>query len=110
MYPQNAIESIVLKGGIINKSDRRVKGLGEVSIRVKDLDAMQKFYEEVIGLEVLRRDESFIFFKIAEGYAGHTQNLALFDASNRMFLENKSPQLISVDAPPYCAQYSSRRF
>ena len=95
MYPQNAIETIVLKGGIINKSDRRVKGLGEVSIRVKDLDAMQKFYEEVIGLEVLRRDESFIFFKIAEGYAGHTQNLALFDASNRMFLENKSPQLSS---------------
>ena len=44
----------------MNKSDhpRRVKGLGEVSIRVRDLDAMQKFYEEVVGLEVLRRDES----------------------------------------------------
>jgi len=38
----------------MNKSDRprRVKGLGEVSIRVKDLDAMRKFYEEVAGLEV----------------------------------------------------------
>jgi catechol 2,3-dioxygenase-like lactoylglutathione lyase family enzyme len=79
----------------MNKSDRRVKGLGEVSIRVKNLDVMQKFYEEVIGLEVLGRGESQVFFKIAEGYAGHTQNLALFDASNRMFLENKSPQLNS---------------
>ncbi len=36
----------------MNKSNHRVKGLGEVSIRVKDLDAMHKFYEEVIGLEV----------------------------------------------------------
>ncbi len=69
---------------------RRVKGLGEVSIRVKDLDATQKIYEEVVGLEVLRRDESFVFFKVAEGYGGHTQNLALFDSTNRSFLENKS--------------------
>ncbi len=77
----------------MNKSDRRVKGLGEVSICVKDLDAMHKFYEEVVGLEVLRRDESFVFFKVAEGYGGHTQNLALFHATNRAFLEAKSEQL-----------------
>ena len=79
----------------MNKSDRprRVKGLGEVSIRVNNLDAMHKFYEEVIGLEVLRRDESFVFFKIAEGYGGHTQNLALFSATDRAFIETKSLQL-----------------
>ena len=68
----------------MNKSSRRVKGLGEVSIQVKDLDTMQKFYEEVVGLEVLRRDEDFVFFKVAEGYGGHTQNLALFEASNTL--------------------------
>ena len=68
----------------MTKSDRRVKGLGEVSIQVRDLDAMHKFYEEVVGLEVLRRDESFVFFKVAEGYGGHTQNLALFEASNTL--------------------------
>jgi len=68
----------------MNKSDRRVKGLGEVSIQVRDLNAMQKFYEEVVGLEVLRRDENFVFFKIAEGYGGHSQNLALFEASNTL--------------------------
>jgi catechol 2,3-dioxygenase-like lactoylglutathione lyase family enzyme len=79
----------------MDKSARphRVKGLGEVSIRVKDLDAMHKFYEEVVGLEVLRRDESFVFFKVAEGYGGHTQNLAFFDTTNRMFLETKSQEL-----------------
>jgi len=68
----------------MNKSNRRVKRLGEVSIQVRDLDAMQKFYEEVVGLEVLRRDESFVFFKVAEGYGGHSQNLALFEASNTL--------------------------
>jgi catechol 2,3-dioxygenase-like lactoylglutathione lyase family enzyme len=77
----------------MDKSNRRVKGLGEVSIRVKDLDAMHKFYEEVVGLEVLRRDESFVFFKVAEGYGGHTQNLALFEGSERWLLEAKSEQL-----------------
>jgi len=64
-----------------------------VSIRVKNLDAMHKFYEEVVGLDVLSRDESFVFFKIAEGYGGHSQNLALFAATNRTFLENKSLEL-----------------
>jgi catechol-2,3-dioxygenase len=44
----------------MNKSDRRVKGLGEVSILVKDLDTMRQFYEEVVGLEVLRRDEDSV--------------------------------------------------
>ena len=79
----------------MNKPDRphRIKGLGEVSIRVRDLDAMHKFYEEVVGLEVIRRDETFVFFKIAEGYGGHTQNLALFEASERWLLESKSEKL-----------------
>jgi len=77
----------------MNTSDRRIKGLGEVSILVKDLEAMHKFYEDVVGLEVLRRDEGFVFFKVAEGYGGHSQNLALFEATNRTFLRNKSLQL-----------------
>jgi catechol-2,3-dioxygenase len=49
------------KGAAMNKSARRIKGLGEVSILVKNLDAMHRLYEEVVGLEVLRRDESLIF-------------------------------------------------
>jgi catechol-2,3-dioxygenase len=77
----------------MNMSARRIKGLGELSFRVKDLDAMHQVYEERVGLEVLRRDESFVFVKIAEGYGGHTQNLALFEASNIMSLDNKGVQL-----------------
>ena len=77
----------------MNKSDGGVKGLGEVSMRVRNLDVMQKFYEEVVRLEVLRREESFVFFKIAAGYGGHTQILALFDAAELDFLENKTAEI-----------------
>jgi catechol-2,3-dioxygenase len=59
-----------------------VKILGEVALRVNDLDAMQRFYEEVIGLPLMTRVPTCAFFKVAEGYGGHTQVLALFDRSN----------------------------
>ena len=58
-----------------------VRGLGEIALRINNLDAMQKFYEEVIGLPLMARDSNSAFFKIAEGYGGHTQVLALFDRS-----------------------------
>jgi len=41
-----------------------------------------------------------VFFKVTEGYGGHTQNLALFDATNRVFLEAKSQQLSSDQTTP----------
>ena len=62
-------------------TQRRIKGLGEIALRVDDLDGMQRSYEEVIGLEVLRRSEKSVFFKLADGFGGHTQVLALFDRS-----------------------------
>ncbi len=58
-----------------------VRGLGEIALRVNNLDATQKFYEEVIGLPLMTRVPNCAFFKIAEGYGGHTQVLALFDRS-----------------------------
>ncbi|MFO7571140.1 MAG: VOC family protein [Gaiellaceae bacterium] len=74
----------------MNGSDRRIRGLGEVSIRVNDLAAMCAFYEDVVGLKVLRREESYVFFEIAEGYGGHSQNLALFDAGSETLSSNQS--------------------
>lgn len=56
-----------------------IKGLGEVALQVNDIDAMVTFYQEVVGLELMRRFEHMAFFKIADGYQGHTQILALFD-------------------------------
>src|SRR5438093_3293799 len=58
---------------------RRIKALGEIALRVNDLDAMQAFYQNVIGLELMKRFPDSAFLKIADGYAGHTQILALFD-------------------------------
>jgi catechol 2,3-dioxygenase-like lactoylglutathione lyase family enzyme len=64
-----------------SESRTTVRGLGEIALRVNDLDAMQKFYEEVIRLPLMTRVPNFAFFKIADGYDGHTQVLALFDRS-----------------------------
>jgi catechol 2,3-dioxygenase len=74
-----------------NEKRTEVRGLGEIAFRVNNLDAMQKFYEEVIGLPLMNRDSDSAFFKIAEGYGGHTQVVALFDRS-------KSPSYRGMDA------------
>ena len=58
-----------------------IRGLGEIALRVNNLDAMQKFYEKVIGLQLMTRVPNCAFFRIADGYGGDTQVLALFDRS-----------------------------
>ena len=57
-----------------------VKALGEVAIRCRNIEAMVAFYRDVIGLEVLEggHRDTIVFFKIADGPAGHTCVLALF--------------------------------
>ena len=62
-----------------NEKRTSVHGLGEIALRVNNLDAMQHFYEQVIGLPLIARFPNSAFFKIADGYGGHTQVLALFD-------------------------------
>jgi catechol 2,3-dioxygenase-like lactoylglutathione lyase family enzyme len=59
----------------------RVKALGEVALRVNDFAAMKKFYQDVLGLEVLGEFQNAALLKIADGYGGHTQVIALFDRS-----------------------------
>ena len=60
---------------------RVVRAVGEIALRVRDLDAMQQFYQETIGLELMQRFPHAVFFRVAESYGGHTQVLALFDRS-----------------------------
>ena len=61
-------------------TDRRFtpRALGEIAIRCHDLAAMTAFYRDMIGLPVLAERDGIVFFKIADGYAGHTAVLALF--------------------------------
>jgi hypothetical protein len=47
---------------------RLIKALGEIVIRVKNLQTMQEFYENVIGLEILGRFDDSVFFKVAPSY------------------------------------------
>lgn len=58
-----------------------ISGLGEIALRVNDLKTMQSFYEDIVGLELMRRFDDVAFFEIAPGIGGHTQIFALFDRS-----------------------------
>ena len=64
-----------------NEKPTVVRGLAEIAFRVNNLDAMQQFYGQVIGLPLMTRFPNSAFFKIADGYGSHTQVLALFDRS-----------------------------
>jgi catechol-2,3-dioxygenase len=59
----------------------RIKGVGEVVLRVKDLETVKKFYTEVIGLDVLREFDGITFLQVARGHGGHTQIVGLFEAA-----------------------------
>ncbi|MGI9487248.1 MAG: VOC family protein [Geminicoccaceae bacterium] len=65
----------------------KVRALGEIAIRCADIEVMAAFYRDIIGLEHLSGDyrDGIVFFKIAEGFGGHTAVLALFhhDAGRR---------------------------
>jgi catechol-2,3-dioxygenase len=74
-----------------------IKGLGEIALRVSDLDGMQAFYAEVVGLELMKRFEHAAFFRIAEGYGGHTQILALFNRTGDEDYTGLDPARTTVD-------------
>ena len=64
----------------MSETTRPIKALGEVVLRVRNLDTMQEFYEKVVGLELLERYENAMaFFRIAPDHEGHIPTLALFD-------------------------------
>ena len=67
----------------------KIKGLGEIVIRVNNMETMTHFYHDVIGLEIIRNSNKFSFFKIAEGHAGHHQTLALFHTENPNAFDEK---------------------
>ena len=77
--------------------DTKIKSLGEIALRVTDLDRMQAFYENVVGLALLRRFPNAAFFNIAEGYQGHTQILALFDRAGVAGYQGLSAAQPTVD-------------
>ncbi len=75
----------------------KIKGLGEIAFRVNDLGRMQEFYQNIIGLQLMRRSKDAVFFRIADGFDGHTQILALFDRSSKPSYVGPSPEKSTID-------------
>ncbi|HEU5322604.1 MAG TPA: VOC family protein, partial [Methylomirabilota bacterium] len=56
--------------------------IGEIALRVRDMDAMIGFYHTTLGLPLLRRFENDVAaLKIADGVHGQIQTLTLFGPS-----------------------------
>lgn len=91
----------------------KVRALGEIAIRCADMEAMVAFYRDIIGLEVLTggHRDSITFFKISEGFDGHTSVLALFrnDAGNPAVHERSDRSPIRVPIPPCITWPSASR-
>jgi catechol-2,3-dioxygenase len=67
----------------------RVMHLAEVGLRVTDLARMVAFYQEVLGLEIVRAYPQHVFLKAGAldsplGRGGHPQLLVLFDRDVRL--------------------------
>jgi catechol 2,3-dioxygenase len=74
----------------------RPLGLGEVALRVTDLERAIGFYRDGLGFELLRRvGNGIAFMRIAAGVAGHTQVIGLFDA--RLPADPRRPPWGSAD-------------
>lgn len=82
----------------------KIRALGEIAIRCRDLGAMRDFYQNILGLEPLTGNQSdgIVFFRIADGFAGHTSVLALFEQT-----ENLPPAQNIPAEPPYGGPQSS---
>jgi catechol 2,3-dioxygenase-like lactoylglutathione lyase family enzyme len=80
-----------------NEERTAVRGLGEIALRVNNLDAMQTFYEEIMGLPLMTRFPNAAFFKIADGYGGHIQVLALFDRSENPGYRGADAKTSAID-------------
>ncbi len=56
--------------------------MGEIILRVNDMELMKQFYGTTLGLPMMKVSENYAFFKIADGFGGHHQTLALFSKNN----------------------------
>ena len=76
----------------------RIKGLGEIVLRVNDMELMKNFYQKTIGFELMNQSENYTFFKIADGVGGHTQTLALFAKKNVTAFSEELNDILPVNS------------
>lgn len=78
----------------MNEPNQSITGIAEIALRVHDLDLMRRFYEQVIGLEVIREikesNGTIIFYAVGAG----GDHLALFEEKwIDWFTRDKSQQI-----------------
>src|SRR6266498_4760938 len=91
---KNAVDANSLKGVAMNQPNQSITGIAEIALRVHDLDLMRRFYEQVIGLEVLRENKNdngtIIFYSVGAG----NDHMALFEEKwMDWFTRDKYPQI-----------------
>ncbi len=82
----------------------RVMHIAEVGLRVKDLARMVAFYQEVLGLEIVRAYAKHVFLKAGElnsplGRGGHPQLLVLFDRDVHLEIDLTTLDHIAFEIP-----------
>jgi catechol 2,3-dioxygenase len=64
---------------VFSESPIKPLGLGEVALRVADLERSISFYCDLLGFSLIRvLHDSIAFVRIADGVEGHTQVIGLF--------------------------------
>jgi catechol 2,3-dioxygenase-like lactoylglutathione lyase family enzyme len=78
----------------MNKPNRSITGIAEIALRVHDLDRMRRFYEQVIGLEVLGEYENSDGTAIFYAVGTENNHLALFEEKLMdWYTRDKSPHI-----------------
>jgi catechol 2,3-dioxygenase len=81
-----------------------VMHIAEVGLRVRDLARMVMFYQETLGLEIVRAYPRHVFLQAGQldsplGRGGHPQLLVLFDRSVRLEIDLTTLDHLAFEIP-----------
>ena len=91
---------------------QRVMHIAELGLRVMDLPRAVAFYQEVLGLEIVRAYPTIVFLKVGEldsplGRGGHPQLLVLFDRKVKLDIALTTLDHFAFEIP--LEQYPTQR-
>jgi catechol 2,3-dioxygenase len=83
---------------------KRIMHVAEVGLSVKDLPRSVAFYQEILGLEIVRAYPTIVFLKVGEldsplGRGGHPQLLVLFDRQAQIDIALTTLDHIAFEIP-----------
>lgn len=88
-----------------------IKALGEVNLRVRNLEKMTKFYTNVLGLKKIYKSNKHVFLRVANGYGGLTHRSSLYSTIDTTSVNgNKYPRLMLPHLNTLLSTLDSRIF